>query len=89
MIAGMDTRPAAPAMPFRTVRRETESARMGSAMALLLLGCCTTKTDRFSRIVRTIPDHVKMPQPYRGSGCANALTFWLSAAKSAQRRGAG
>ena len=32
MIAGTDTRPAAPAMPLRTVRLETAS-RMGSAMA--------------------------------------------------------
>src|SRR4030067_3299016 len=32
MIAGMDTRPAAPAMPLRTVRRETGSTRMGSTM---------------------------------------------------------
>ena len=34
MIAGMETRPAAPAMPLRTVRRETESTRMGSAMVM-------------------------------------------------------
>ena len=34
MIAGMDTRPAAPAMPLRTVRRETAFTRVGSAMVL-------------------------------------------------------
>src|SRR6185312_10506275 len=32
MIAGMEMRPAAPARPLRTVRRET-STRVGSAMA--------------------------------------------------------
>jgi hypothetical protein len=37
MIAGMDNRPAVPAMPLRTVLLETESTLIGSAMCVLLL----------------------------------------------------
>src|SRR6476661_2552021 len=58
MIAGMEMRPAAPAMPLRTVLRET-STRVGSAMRVLLLRCCPTKSDRISRIVPTRTRDVK------------------------------
>ena len=63
MIAGMEMRPAAPAMPLRTVRRET-STRVGSAMRVLLLRCCPTKSDRISRIVPTRNGDVKDLQSF-------------------------
>ena len=75
MIAGMDTRPAAPAMPLRTVRRETGSTRMGSAMVCLLLRCCPTKSDRISRIVPTCNLRCQGLATYSARICWNTLTF--------------
>ena len=47
-IAGTVTRPAVPARPLRTVRRVTASARVGSAIVVLLL--------------LTLPDKIRQDQ---------------------------
>jgi len=76
MIAGTETRPAAPAMPFRTVRRESASTRLGSAMLILLLRRCPTKSDRISQIVPASLPHVKGLRRFVMVLCWTVLTFW-------------
>jgi hypothetical protein len=39
-------------MPFNTVRLETDFSGVGSAMVVLLLRDCPTKSDRIAQIVR-------------------------------------
>jgi hypothetical protein len=69
MIDGTVTKPAAPARPLMTVRRETEYTPLGSAMARVLLRSwpsirgCPTKSDSITQIVGIGPSDVKIADP--------------------------
>ena len=86
-IAGMDTRPATPAMPFRMVRRETESTPVGSVMLEFLLRNCPTKSDRINRIVRTRNPPVKHSQPISRKFLLEFVDFLSVARQSSDQKG--
>ncbi|MGZ8514010.1 MAG: hypothetical protein ACXW4H_02845 [Candidatus Limnocylindrales bacterium] len=75
IIAGMLIRPAAPAMPLRTVRRETDSTRMGSTMVPAPPAKLPDKIRQDHADCQHVILRCQGPYAVNFGKCSNALTF--------------